>query len=168
MSKFLQKLKVSKRISTDSGIVCMKMKKTRRVFMSGDHSLRVRRSRTGRGVFTNEKILRGACIIEYIGRPVSEKEQYENRGKYLFWTSSKTMIDGNIPENTARYINHSCIPNCEVDIRAQRIYIFAKRNIKAGEELSYDYDTEYFEQHIKPKGCLCDKCRKNTTSTHLR
>ena len=139
------------------------MKKIRRAFTTGNFPLRVRRSRTGLGVFTEGEIPRGACIIEYRGRPVSKKEQYENRGKYLFWTSSKTMIDGNIPGNTARYINHSCIPNCEVDLRKQRIYIFAKRKIRADEELTYDYDTEYFEQHIKPRGCLCLKCRKDTT-----
>lgn len=134
------------------------MKKRRRVFKPGDYSLRVGRSRTGRGVFSLGPIPKGACIIEYTGRPVSEKEQYENRGKYLFWTSSTTMIDGNIPDNTARFINHSCAPNCEVDVRSRRIYVFAKRNIKAGEELNYDYDTEYFDQHIKSKGCRCKKC----------
>ncbi|MDO8624021.1 MAG: SET domain-containing protein-lysine N-methyltransferase [bacterium] len=136
------------------------MKKIRRVFIPQKYPLQVRRSRTGRGVFTEAEIPRGACIIEYTGRPVGKKEQYENKGKYFFWTSSKTMIDGNIAGNTARYINHSCAPNCEVDLKKRRIYIFAKRKIKAGEELAYDYDTEYFEQHIKPKGCLCAKCRK--------
>jgi len=68
------------------------------------------------------------------------------------------MIDGNIPSNTARLINHSCLPNCEVFTKKHRIYIFAKRNIKAGEELNYDYDKEYFDEHIKPKGCRCNKC----------
>jgi SET domain-containing protein len=77
---------------------------------------------------------------------------------YLFWTGKNTMIDGNIKKNTARYINHSCAPNCEVDIRKQRIYIFARRNLKAGEELNYDYGSEFFDTHIKPKGCKCNKC----------
>lgn len=134
------------------------MKNYRRIFLPGNYALRVKRSKTGLGLFTEEPIKRGACIIEYKGRPVSEKEQYEDRGKYLFWTGKDTMINGNIPGNTARYINHSCAPNCEVDIRKRRIYVFALRNIKSGEELNYDYDTEYFEQHIKPKGCLCKKC----------
>lgn len=136
------------------------MKKIRRVFTPGTYALRVGRSQSGLGLFAEEAIPRGACIIEYIGRPVSEKEQEENLGKYLFWTGRKTMIDGNIKENKARYINHSCAPNCEVDLRKQRIYVFAKRNIKKGEELNYDYDTEYFEMHIKPKGCRCQKCQK--------
>ena len=135
------------------------MKKIKRIFKPQKCALRVKRSRTGLGMFAEETIPRGVCIIEYIGRPASKVEQKANRGKYLFWTSRNTMIDGNIRENKARYINHSCAPNCEIDIRNKRIYVFAKRNIKAGEELNYDYDTEYFEMHIKPKGCLCKKCR---------
>ncbi len=108
-------------------------------------------------MFALESIPRGSCIIEYTGRPLSEKEQ-DKDGKYFFWTSSKTMIDGNIPSNKARFINHSCAPNCEVELKNKRIYVFTLRMIKPGEELNYDYDTEYWEAHIKPKGCLCSKC----------
>ncbi|MDO8521149.1 MAG: SET domain-containing protein-lysine N-methyltransferase [bacterium] len=135
------------------------MKRERKIFVPGTYALRVGRSPTGLGLFTRDAIRKGACVIEYKGRPVSEKEQYENSGKYLFWTSKHTMIDGNISGNKARYINHSCLPNSEIDIRHRRIYVFAKQNIRAGEELNYDYDTEYFEMHIKPKGCRCKKCK---------
>ena len=135
------------------------MKKIRRIFTPRAVALRVGRSRTGLGMFAEETIPRGACIIEYIGRPVSEAEKKANRGKYLFWTSNTTMIDGNIKENKARFINHSCTPNCEIDLRNRRIFVFAKRAIKAGEELAYDYGDEYFDMHLKPKGCLCQKCR---------
>lgn len=69
------------------------------------------------------------------------------------------MIDGNIPANTARFINHSCAPNCEIDIRDRRVYIFALRTIKPGEELSYDYGQEYFEMHLAAR-CRCAKCFK--------
>lgn len=134
------------------------MKKIIRHFTPGNFTLKVKRSRTGRGLFTEEAIPRGACIIEYKGRECSEEEQETNNGKYLFETGKKRMIDGNIPGNTAKYINHSCAPNCEIDIRKHRVYVFAKRNLKAGEELNYDYDTEYFDSFIKPKGCLCTKC----------
>ncbi|MFZ2555862.1 MAG: SET domain-containing protein-lysine N-methyltransferase [Minisyncoccia bacterium] len=133
------------------------MKKIRRRFLVQDFKLRVKRSKTGRGLFTEENIPRGACVIEYTGRKLSSKEQ-EKSGKYFFWTSSKTMIDGNVPSNTARFINHSCAPNCEVDLKEKRIYIFALKKIKAGEELTYDYDTEYFDEHIRPYGCRCTKC----------
>jgi SET domain-containing protein len=68
------------------------------------------------------------------------------------------MIDGNIPGNVAKYINHSCSPNCEIDIKNHRVYVFSKRSIKEGEELTYDYGKEYFDAHFKKKGCLCKKC----------
>jgi SET domain-containing protein len=118
----------------------------------------VRQSVTGRGLFTEESIPKGACIIEYIGRPATKKQIKENTGKYLFWTSDTTMIDGNIKENTARYINHSCRPNCEVDQKGKRIFIFAKRTIKPGEELSYDYGEEYFDQYFSNDRCRCQQC----------
>ena len=105
-------------------------------------------------MFAGETIPRGACIIEYIGRPLSEKEQ-DKDGKYFFWTSSKTMIDGNIPANKARFINHSCAPNCEVELKDRRIYIFTLRTIKPGEELSYDYGYSYFNDYIGRKNCRC-------------
>src|SRR3990167_5446135 len=77
-------------------------------YTPGNYALRVRRSKTGKGLFTQVRIPKGACIIEYTGRPVSRAEQYSDSGKYLFWTGKNTMINGNIPSNKARYINNSC------------------------------------------------------------
>lgn len=122
-------------------------------------TLNVQRSHSGRGLFTAERIPKGACVIEYVGRPATAKQIRENRGKYLFWTSNTTMIDGNIAANKARFINHSCAPNCEIDIRARRVYVFALRTIKPGEELSYDYGEEYFEMHLAGN-CRCGTCSK--------
>jgi uncharacterized protein len=136
------------------------MQKIRRRFEPGTFRVRIGRSNTGRGVFAQEAIPRGACIIEYTGRPVVGDEQYTHSGKYLFETSKTTMIDGNIPGNVAKYINHSCAPNCEIDIKNKRVFVFALKNIKAGDELTYDYDTEYFDTYIKPKGCRCSTCSK--------
>lgn len=125
----------------------------------GDFKLRVRKATAGRGLFTESGIPKGACIIEYIGRPASFEEMARDDGKYLFWADKLNMINGNIPANTARYINHSCRPNCEADGPSGRIFIFARRAIKPGEELTYDYGAEYFEKHIKPTGCRCTHCR---------
>ena len=130
----------------------------KRKFELGNYALKVKRSPTGLGLFAVEPIKKGACIIEYTGRALSEKEQYESKSKYLFEVSKKLTIDGAVRSNTARYINHSCAPNCEIDIYRNHVYVLAKKNIKAGEELSYDYDTEYFDEYIKPKGCKCPKC----------
>lgn len=132
------------------------MKKGR--FTPHRFKLRVRASATGRGLFADEAIPKGACIIEYIGRPASLEEMARDEGKYLFWTGKTTMINGNIPENKARFINHSCAPNCEADGPRGRIFIVARRAIKPGEELTYDYGKEYFDKHINPRGCKCTAC----------
>ncbi len=137
--------------------IIVSMKK-RSKFTPGDFKVRVGRSRTGKGLFAVDMIPKGACVIEYTGRPVSEKEQYTDRGKYLFWSGKNTMINGNIPTNTARYINHSCAPNCESDGPEGKVFIMALRTIMPGEELTYDYGEEYFDKHIKPYGCKCASC----------
>lgn len=121
--------------------------------------LAVLRSHSGRGLFTQERIPKGSFVIEYFGCPATAKQIKENRAKYLFWTSDTTMIDGNIPANTARFINHSCAPNCQVRLSNRRIYIFALRTIRPGEELSYDYGEEYFELHLAGI-CRCSVCSK--------
>ena len=136
------------------------MRKTRGKYAVGNFKLRVSLSKSGRGLFTEEPIQKGACIVEYTGRAVSEAEQYADNGKYLFWTGKNTMINGNVKSNIARYINHSCVPNCESDGPEGQVFILARRGIKAGEELTYDYGNEYFNKHIKPYGCRCAKCAK--------
>ncbi len=127
-------------------------------YTPGNFKLRVRRSSAGRGLFAEEAIPKGACIIEYTGRPATLEEMARDEGRYLFWTGKTTMINGNIPTNKARFINHSCSPNCEADGPTGKIFILARRAIRAGEELSYDYGKEYFDKHIKPTGCRCIRC----------
>jgi uncharacterized protein len=119
----------------------------------------VKRSRAGLGLFTNLSVERGGFVVEYVGELLTCKEANERGGKYLFETSKDRFIDGTSRSNLARYINHSCRPNCEIEIRSGRVLVFAKRSIKAGEELNYDYGEEYFDEYIKPCGCRCDKCR---------
>lgn len=121
--------------------------------------LAVKKSRSGLGLFTNEPIEKGGFIIEYFGPIMNAKEADRKGGKYLFETNKNRFIDGASRSNIARYINHSCKPNCEVDIKRGRIYVFSLRKIKPGEELSYDYDTEYFDEYIKPFGCTCEGCK---------
>ena len=134
------------------------MAKNKNRYAPGRYKLRIAKSKTGRGMFAEEPIPKGACIIEYTGRPLSLEEMAKDAGKYYFWVSDFAMIDGNIKGNRARFINHSCAPNCEADGPEGRIFVMAKRSIKAGEELTFDYGDEYFDKHIRPKGCLCAKC----------
>lgn len=130
----------------------------KRKFEIGTHEFKVRRSRTGLGLFTVGPIERGRCVVEYKGRVLSKEEEYTSNSKYLFEVTKNKTIDGRDKTNIARYINHSCRPNCEIEIWRGRVYVMAKRAIKPGEELFYDYGPEYFAKHIRPKACKCAKC----------
>ncbi|MBA3789347.1 SET domain-containing protein [Patescibacteria group bacterium] len=134
-------------------------KKVQGKFSPGDFRLKVKRSSAGLGLYAEEAIPKGKCIIEYTGRVISKEEEYKSRSKYLFEINKDKTIDGTTRRNTARYINHSCRPNAEVEIRKGRVFILARRAIKEGEELSYDYGKEYIDEHIKPYGCRCIKCK---------
>ena len=78
---------------------------------------------------------------------------------YVFELNSRFDIDGNYKYNNARYINHSCDPNCEVEIINNKIWIVSIKNIKKGEELSYNYgyayDTDYIEHKCRCKSKNC-------------
>ena len=65
-------------------------------------------------------------------------------------------------KNLARYINHSCRPNAESDVRPRerKVYIRAIKNIEPGDEINYDYGTDYFKAYLKPIGCKCDSCER--------
>ncbi len=121
----------------------------------------VRRSRAGLGLFAKVNFKKGARIVEYTGEHITSAEADRRGGKYLFTLNKKTVIDGKGRDNLARYINHSCRPNCYAEVNAAetRVFIFAKRTIKADEELSYNYGKEYFADLIKPIGCQCLKCQ---------
>lgn len=127
-------------------------------FVPGHYDLRVKRSVAGLGLFTFSDIPKGACIIEYRGNTLTKKQEEESNSLYLFDAEDGVTIDGAPRWNTARYINHSCRPNSEIEIHKHRVYVMAKRRIKAGEELNYDYDKDYWEAYIKPRGCRCQKC----------
>ncbi len=131
---------------------------TRLSYKPGDFDLAVRRSRTGLGLYANEPIPKGSCVIEYTGVEITKEQEEKSRSKYLFEIHSRKTIDGAPRWNTARYINHSCRPNCEPNIHKGRVYIHAKRNIKPGEELAYDYGKNYFNQYLKDI-CACPKCK---------
>lgn len=120
----------------------------------------VRRSSAGLGLFTTQPITKGEMVIEYTGEKITEAEANRRGGKYLFELNDNWTIDGKGRENKARYLNHSCRPNCypELDENEEHIFIFAKRNIKAGEELTYDYGKMYFDDLIGKDGCGCEKC----------
>lgn len=118
--------------------------------------VKAKRSSAGLGLFAEEDIKKGDFIIEYVGPVMTRKEADEKGGKYLFETSANRVVDGTDRSNTARYINHACKPNAEVEIERGHINIYAIKNIKDGEEINYDYGEEYVKEYCDP--CLCATC----------
>ncbi len=122
----------------------------------------------GRGVYASQDIEPETQIIEYVGeyinKEISEERAWEQAAKaeengeaavYIFTLDKKWDIDGNVPWNDARLINHSCDPNCEAWIEEDSIFIYAIKPLKKGEEMTFDYgfDIECYEDHP----CLCGK-----------
>jgi SET domain-containing protein len=104
----------------------------------------------GLGAFAIRRIRKSTRIIEYQGERISTEEadrrydddQSEHPHVLLFTVNKKTIIDAGVGGNEAKYINHSCEPNCEAVIEDGRVYIEALRRISPGEELTYDYQLE--------------------------
>jgi len=125
---------------------------------------RVGRSRTGLGLFATKPIKKGAKIIRYFGPLLDSRNKKDDaiENKYLFELNGRWTIDGSIRANVARYINHACRPNAESDVkpRKRKVFIRAIKNIEPGEEINYDYGTDYFKAYLKPIGCKCASCEK--------
>ena len=125
---------------------------------------RVGRSRTGLGLFATKPIKKGAKIVRYFGPLLdcNKKKDDAIENKYLFELNDRWTIDGSVRKNVARYINHACRPNAESDVmpRKKKVVIRAIKNIAPGEEINYDYGTDYFKQYLKPIGCKCAACEK--------
>ncbi|HZE53592.1 MAG TPA: SET domain-containing protein [Bradyrhizobium sp.] len=132
--------------------------------ISSNKPYRVGRSRTGLGLFATRPIKKGAKIVRYFGPLLDSKKKKDDaiENKYLFELNNRWTIDGSVRKNIARYINHACKPNAESDVmpRKRKVVIRAIKNISPGEEISYDYGTDYFKAYLKPIGCKCDACEK--------
>ena len=125
---------------------------------------RVGRSPTGLGLFATRRIKKGTRIVRYFGPLLDSKKKKDDaiENKYLFELTNRWTIDGSVRENIARYINHGCKPNAESDVkpRKRKVFIRAIKNIEPGEEIAYDYGTDYFKAYLKPIGCKCAACEK--------
>ena len=103
----------------------------------------------GAGVFATHRIPKNKRIIHYAGEKISNQESLKRERRYIrtghiwcFKLTNRTVIDAGVGGNVARFINHSCRPNCYIDIKDGVIWIRAARTIRAGEELTYDYNTD--------------------------
>ncbi len=125
---------------------------------------RVGRSPTGLGLFATKPIKKGTKIIRYFGPLLDSKKKKDDaiENKYLFELNNRWTIDGSVRKNVARYINHACKPNAESDVRPRKrkVFIRAIKNIEPGDEINYDYGTDYFKAYLKPIGCKCVACEK--------
>jgi hypothetical protein len=131
----------------------------------------------GRGVFAKVDIPKGERVIEYKARKITwaqaDRWYADDESKpshtFLFTLDDKYVLDGNKDANSARWINHSCSPNCESDIVDGRIWIESIRNIKAGDELFYDYNITLETPHTPAEkrrwSCRCGS--KNCRGTLL-
>src|SRR6201996_4481223 len=132
--------------------------------ISSNKPYRIGRSRTGLGLFATKRIKKGEKIIRYFCPLLDSKKKKDDaiENKYLFELTNRWTTDGSIRENVARYINHACKPNAESDVRPRKrkVFIRAIKNIEPGEEINYDYGTDYFKAYLKPIGCKCDACEK--------
>ena len=127
----------------------------------------------GLGVFALRRIKQGTRIIEYVGERISHgdadrryagKDANDNH-TFLFIVDAKTVIDAGVGGNEARFVNHSCDPNCESVIENRCVYIDALRAIEPGEELTYDYQIQREDDdppnvdEIFACRCGCVRCR---------
>src|SRR4051812_40720517 len=131
--------------------------------ISSTKPYRIGRSRTGLGLFATKPIKKGAKIVRYFGPLLdSRNKKHDIDNKYLFELNGRWTIDGSVRKNVARYINHACRPNAESDVsaRKRKVVIRAIKNIEPGEEINYDYGSDYFKAYLKPIGCKCDACER--------
>lgn len=126
-----------------------------------NENYKVKRSKSGLGLFAQKDFKKGDFIIEYTGKKITHEEADKKGGLYLFTLNDQWVLDGTDRKHTARYLNHSCRPNCEAVIEDDKyVMIYAIKKINVGDELTFDYGKEYFEDIIKEKGCKCEKCQK--------
>ena len=110
----------------------------------------------GIGGFAKADITSGTRVIEYVGEKITKAESLrrcESANEYIFSLDDESDLDGNVPWNPARFLNHSCDPNCEAVPEGGRIWIVARHDIRAGEEITfnYGYDLEDYREHP----CCC-------------
>ena len=115
----------------------------------------------GVGGFAKADIAAGTRVIEYVGEKITKAESLrrcESANEYIFSLDETHDLDGNVPWNPARFLNHSCDPNCEAEPDGGRVWIVARRDIRAGEEITfnYGYDLEDYREH--PCRCGAADC----------
>ena len=115
----------------------------------------------GMGGFATGALARGARVVEYTGRKISKAESLrlcEAGNWFIFSLDEEFDLDGNTADNPARWLNHSCAPNCEAECDGGRIWITARRDIAAGEEITFNYGYTLDEYREHPCHCGAPGC----------
>ena len=115
----------------------------------------------GRGGFATRLIPKGTRVIEYVGQRISKAESLrrcETNNEYIFSLNALEDLDGNVEWNPARYLNHSCSPNCDALVQEGRIWIVASQVIEAGQELTFNYGYDLESYRDYPCRCGAPNC----------
>src|SRR5690606_5562763 len=123
-----------------------------------------KRSKIARfGLFATRDIKRGELIVEYKGKKLLNGDvDFDDKRadhRYIIELNKKWCLDGNIKDNPAKFINHSCVPNSFYQTTGRRVLVNSLKKIKEGEEITVNYGKEYFEGFLKGI-CGCPKCSK--------
>jgi len=115
----------------------------------------------GLGGFAKTNIAKDSRILEYLGERIDKREsarRCEADNVYIFSLNEHQDIDGNVNWNPARFLNHSCSPNCEAQVDEDRIWVIASRDIRAGEELTFNYGFDLENYREYPCQCGSPDC----------
>lgn len=115
----------------------------------------------GTGGFARNDISSEMRVIEYIGEKITKQESLarcELNNEYIFAIDDEHDLDGNISWNLARFLNHSCAPNCEARLEKGRIWLVTVCDVRAGEELTFNYGYDLTDYREHPCGCGAAEC----------
>jgi SET domain-containing protein len=115
----------------------------------------------GLGGFAGCDIAAGTRVIEYVGERITKQESLvrcELNNEYIFGLDEHTDLDGNVSWNPARFLNHSCRPNCDAELREGRIWLVSNQNIHADEELTFNYGFDLVDYREHPCNCGSPDC----------
>jgi len=115
----------------------------------------------GLGCFARTEISQGRRIIEYVGERIDKRESMrrcEANNQYIFSLNQEHDLDGDVDWNPARFINHSCASNCDAEVDSDRIWIIANRDIRPGEEITFNYGFDLEDYRDYPCRCGSASC----------
>ncbi len=115
----------------------------------------------GTGVFAVRRFAAGERVVEYVGEIISQVEsrrRCEKSNTFIFRLDEERDLDGNVEWNPARFVNHSCAPNCDAELLEGRIFLVARREIAAGKEITFNYGYDLEDYRDYPCHCGAREC----------